>query len=69
MQLYFAVLRSSGIKHPIHFIYYMAGSASEQDEANPVFSLATQAAKMGLPVSCGLAIARVGKIFWCNLWP
>ena len=28
--------------------YYMAGYASGQDEANPVFLLATRAGKMGL---------------------
>ena len=28
--------------------YKMAGSASGQDEANPVFSLATRVGKMGL---------------------
>ena len=36
----------------------MAGFASGQDEANPVFCLATQAGKMGL--SCPLVIARFG---------
>ena len=36
----------------------MAGSVSGQDEANPVFLLATQAAKIGL--SCPLGIALFG---------
>ena len=36
----------------------MAGSASGQDEANPVFSLATRAGKMD--PSCLLGIARFG---------
>ena len=36
----------------------MAGSASGQDEVNPVFWLATGAGKMGL--SCPLGIARIG---------
>ena len=71
MQLYFAVLRSSGIKHPIHFIYYMAGSASEQDEANPVFWLATRAGKMGL--SCPLEFVRFvpakANFFGVTIWP
>ena len=47
----------------------MAGSASGQDEVNPMFLLATRAGKMGL--SCLLGIARVGptkvKFFWRNL--
>ena len=34
----------------------MAGSATGQDEANPVFWLATRAGKMGL--SCPLGITR-----------
>ena len=32
----------------------MAGSASRQDEANPVFRLATRAGKMGLSCPLGL---------------
>ena len=32
--------------------YYMVGSTSGQDEANPVFWLATQAGKMGLYLAC-----------------
>ena len=36
----------------------MAGSANGQDEANPVFGLATRAGKMG--PSCPLGIARFG---------
>ena len=36
--------------------YYMAGSASGQDEANPVFLLATRAGKMSL--CCPLEIDR-----------
>ena len=36
----------------------MAGSAKAQDEANPVFRLATRAGKMG--PSCPLGIARFG---------
>ena len=36
----------------------MAGSVSGQDEANPVFSLATRAGKMGL--YCPLGIAHFG---------
>ena len=47
----------------------MAGCATGQDEANPVFRLATRVGKMGL--SCPLGIARVGpakvKFFWRNL--
>ena len=49
--------------------YHMAGSASGQDEVNPVFWLATRASKMGL--SCPLGIPRIGpakaKVFWRNL--
>ena len=48
----------------------MAGSASGQDEANPVFCLATRAGKIGL--SCPLGIARVGpakaKFCWRNVF-
>ena len=36
----------------------MTGSASGQDEVNPMFWLATRAGKMGL--SCPLGIARFG---------
>ena len=36
----------------------MAGSASGQDEVNPVFLLATRAGKMGL--SCPLGIVHFG---------
>ena len=38
--------------------FYMAESASGQDEVNPAFWLATQAGKMG--PSCPLGISRVG---------
>ena len=38
--------------------FYMAESASGQDEANPAFWLATQAGKMGH--FCPLGISRVG---------
>ena len=54
----------------IRIYYYMAGSASEKDEANPVFRLTTRSGKMGL--SCPLGISRIvpakakffGAIFW-----
>ena len=49
----------------------MAGSASGQDEANPVFRLSTRAGKMGL--SCPLAITRFvavkAKLFGVIFWP
>ena len=52
-----------------NIIYYMAGATSGQDEANPVFWLATRGGKMGL--SCPLGIARFGpankKIAWSRL--
>ena len=38
--------------------YYMAESTSGQDDANPVFRLATRAGKEG--TSCPLGISRVG---------
>ena len=41
----------------INLFYYMAGSASEQDKANPVFWLATRVGKMGL--SCLLGISHI----------
>ena len=41
-----------------NIFYYMAGSASGQDEANSVFRLATRAGKIG--PSCPLGIARFG---------
>ena len=50
--------------------YYMAGSASGQDEANPVFCLATRAGKMGLSCPLGLPALvpqkrnSVGVMFW-----
>ena len=51
--------------------YYMAGSASGPDEANPVFRLATRAGKMGL--SCPLAISCFvpadAKFFGVIFWP
>ena len=49
----------------------MAGSASGQDEANPVFWLATRAGKIGL--SCPLRISRFvpakAKFFGVIFWP
>ena len=51
--------------------YYRAGSPSGQDEANPVFWLATRAGKMGLP--CPLEISRSvfakAKFFGVIFWP
>ena len=44
----------------VNCFYYMADSASRQDDANPVFWLATQAGKMG--PSCPLRIARFGPV-------
>ena len=56
----------------VKFVYYniYAGSASGQDEANPVFRLATRAGKMGPSFLFG--IARFGPAeakLWCNLFP
>ena len=49
---------------------YLAGSASGQDEANPVFWLATRAGKIGL--SCPLGISRFvpakEKFFGVTFW-
>ena len=50
----------------------MAGSANEQDEVNPVFSLGTQVGKMGLQCTLSLGIDHFvptkakffGVIFW-----
>ena len=57
------------LRNSLH--YYMAASASGQDEASPMFSLATRAAKMGL--SCPLGIARFvpakAKHFGVIYWP
>ena len=51
--------------------HYIADSTRGQDEANPVFWLATRAGKMGL--SCQLGIARFvpakAKLFGEILWP
>ena len=62
-------LRYAGCDHPsilalLYFqlffnsSYYMAESTSGQDDANPVFRLATRAGKEG--TSCPLGISRVG---------
>ena len=48
----------------------MAGSASRQDEANPVFLLATRAGKMGLSCLFGISrrlCFRKSEILWSNL--
>ena len=55
----------------IYFLYYMAGSASEQGEANPVFWLTTRAGKMGLPCLLGIArfVSAKAKFFGVIFWP
>lgn len=47
--------------------YYVAGSASGQDEANPVYWLATRKTKMGLP--CPTGISRFGAPRTIISWP
>ena len=49
----------------------MAGSASGQDETNPVFWLSTRAGKMGLSYPLGITrfIPAKAKFFGVIFWP
>ena len=51
--------------HMQMLFYYIAGSASGQDEATPVFWLAIRAGKMDL--SLDPLCSRKSEILWCNL--